>query len=168
MWAGGGCSVVPEVAADCSLSPCAAGDSYTQKKKYSSGSVSRPPGRATPYLRTPDASSITEIHFFLSWVFPSAGICCRSVPVAERHLAPAQQPSGGCLDILAFVRASRGFPGPGSGRSLPAGRLSGWMQFRPAISCRGSSGAFSYRYAPAAVCPSLAIVFDAASRAIMG
>ena len=85
MWANSACLVAQGVAADRSLSPRTAGDSYTPGKEYSSGSVSRPPGRAALYLRTPDISCITANTLFSGLQFPSFRRSCRGLsqyPVA--------------------------------------------------------------------------------------
>jgi hypothetical protein len=64
MWAGAVVFMAPVVLPDRSLSPRTVGGSYTRKRTYSTGSVSRPPGMAAPYLLTPMPPASPEIFFF--------------------------------------------------------------------------------------------------------
>ncbi len=64
MWAGPAGFVAPMVLQDRSLSPRTVWGSYTRKRTYSTGSVTRPPGMAAPYLLTPMPPASPEIFFF--------------------------------------------------------------------------------------------------------
>jgi hypothetical protein len=65
LYVGGGCGLHGAgVFPDRSLSPRTVGDSYARTRTYSTGSVSRPPGRAAPYLLTPMPPASPEIFFF--------------------------------------------------------------------------------------------------------
>lgn len=57
--------MAPVVYPDRSLSPRAVGGSYSRRGMYSSGSVSRPPGMAAPYLLTPIPPASPKIPFLV-------------------------------------------------------------------------------------------------------
>lgn len=128
MWADSGGFVAPGVTADRSLSPRTAGDSYTRGKEYSSGSVSRPPGRAALYLRTPDTSCITANTFFGSVVLPSGDPvdipsdgrvpCPGSLECLCKGLSPSRSGKNRPLGALAVVASLASLYAGSSGMPL--------------------------------------------------